>query len=176
MLTAFSSLIFISIFTKKFKIFFQYVSLKIPLVGNILVKLALIRFSRSFSALLDGGISFINAFQSAVNVMRHPYLEKCFKEIEKKVLEGASFSSELEKIALIPSFIVRMVSIAEKSGNLAFIFKQIAEIEESDLTKNLTQLTSMIQPIILLFLGLIVGLVLLAVLIPLTDVSSFINF
>jgi len=162
--------------TKTFKTYFQGIVLKVPLIGDILRKLAIIRFSRSLSALLEGGVSFIYALRSAIKVMKHAYLEDRLKEVENKMLEGASFSAELEKIPLIPSFMIRMVSIAEKSGNLPFILKQVAEIEEEDLSNNLSQLTSIIQPVILLFLGLIVGVVLLAVLIPLTDVSSFINF
>jgi general secretion pathway protein F len=176
LLIAVFSTFFLFSLTKKFKKIFQIIILKLPLIGNILQKLAIIRFSRSFSTLLDGGVSFIYAFQDATKVMKHAYLEKCFKEIEQKILEGASFASELEKITLLPSFMIRMIAISEKSGNLPFILKQIAEIEEEDLSRNLNQLTSILQPIILLFLGLIVGLVLLAVLIPLTDVSSFINY
>ncbi len=168
--------IYLLTLTKKFKAYFQSIILKVPLVGDMLQKLSIIRFSRSLSTLLEGGVSFIYALRSATKVMKHVYLEDRLKDIEKKMLEGGSFSSELEKIPSIPSFMIRMISIAEKSGNLPFILKQVAEIEEEDLSNNLSQITSIIQPVILLFLGLIVGIVLLAVLIPLTDVSSFINF
>lgn len=68
-----------------------------------------------------------------------------------------------------------MLGIAEKGGNLPGMMRQIAEIYEEDLEKHLTLFSTLAQPILLLFLGIIVGFVLISVLLPLTDVSSFAN-
>jgi general secretion pathway protein F/type IV pilus assembly protein PilC len=128
------------------------------------------------SSLLEGGVSFMETLPLARKVMDHPLLESHFAKIESKILEGKSFSEQLLKIPYVPILMSRMVAIAEKSGKLPQMLRQIADIEDEDLRKNLLFLTSVLQPVILLVLGTIVGLVLLAVLLPLTDVSSFMNY
>ena len=77
--------------------------------------------------------------------------------------------------ALIPPLVPRMLAIAEEGGNLPSMMQQIAEIYEEDLERILTHFSTVAQPVLLLFLGAIVGFVLLSVLLPLTDVSSFAN-
>lgn len=150
--------------------------LKAPILGGLVQKTALIRYCRAMSSLLEGGVSFVSALSLARKVMDNSFLEAHFEKIESKILEGKSFSEQLLKIPYVPVLMSRMVSIAEKSGKLPQMLRQIAEIEDEDLRKNLMFLTSVLQPVILLILGTIVGLVLLAVLLPLTDVSSFMSY
>lgn len=140
-----------------------------------MTEIILARFSRVFSVLLRGGIPLPETLGLARKVMNNPFFEEIMLQAEKKVLEGKKMSEELKKSPLIPRLIIRMLAIAEESGNIADMMQNIAEIYEEDVERSLSRLTSMIQPIMLLFLGLIVGVILLAVLLPLTDVSSFIQ-
>ncbi|MGD2169728.1 MAG: type II secretion system F family protein [Chlamydiota bacterium] len=169
-------LIGISFFYRPLKNAFSKVLLNAPVLGKLTKKTALIRYCRAMSSLLEGGVSFMETLPLARKVMDHPLLESHFAKIESKILEGKSFSEQLLKIPYVPILMSRMVAIAEKSGKLPQMLRQIADIEDEDLRKNLLFLTSVLQPVILLVLGTIVGLVLLAVLLPLTDVSSFMNY
>ena len=146
---------------------------KLPFLKNLFAKSALIRFSRAFAALLDGGVSLIAALAQARTVMRHPLLEGVIRRAEEKIAQGDSLSSPFANHPLIPPLIPRMLGIAEQSGKLSFTMQQIAQIYEDELESTLTHFASLAQPALLLLLGGIVGFVLLSVLLPLTDVSSF---
>lgn len=161
---------------KSLKIIFYKIISKSWMVGKIMQKTALIRYCRSLSSLLKGGVPFVEALALSRKVMNHPLLESIFEKIDGKVIQGKSFATLLQKTNVVPPIMSRMVAIAEQSGKMPYMLEQIAEIEEEDLAKNLTLLTSVAQPVILLILGTVVGLVLLAVLLPLTDVSSFMSY
>ena len=105
--------------------------------------------------------------------MRHPILEKVIASAEEKISQGESIHVPFQNHPLIPPLIPRMIGIAEEGGKLPFMMQQIAQIYEEELEKTLTHFASLAQPVLLLVLGTIIGFVLLSVLLPLTDVSSF---
>lgn len=155
--------------------FFRNFFFSFPFLKTFLVKPAMIRFFRTSSMLLESDIPLVTALFLSRKVMKHPFLEMRLQKVESKVIEGFSLSREFSKVPLIPAHISRMIAIAEESGNISSMLKQIADHYENDLEKNLNFLTSLLQPLLLLALGLVVGFVLLSVLLPLTDVSSFIQ-
>lgn len=158
---------------KKVKDYLFKMVLVLPIIKNLMMKVSLIRFSRSFSVLLSTGISYVEALKLAKDVMNHPILEEDVAYAEKKIIEGEKLSSSLKICGNIPPLVTRMLEIAEESGKTSEMLNHIAKIYEDDLEKNLTQLTGVLQPMLLLILGTVVGFVVLSVLIPLTDVSSF---
>jgi general secretion pathway protein F/type IV pilus assembly protein PilC len=149
------------------------ISFKLPLLKPLLARVALIRFCRSAATLLEGGLPLTQAFSQARGVMRHPLLEEVVRQAEERISQGESIHAPFQNHPLIPPLIPRMMGIADEGGKLPFMMRQIAEIYEEDLEKTLTRFAALIQPLLLLALGLIIGLILLAVLLPLTDVSSF---
>lgn len=108
-------------------------------------------------------------------VMKHASFEAIISDAEVKVLEGKRLSEELQKSPLIPTLVIRMLSIAEESGRVSEMMAHLSNIYEEDIERSLTRLTSLLQPVMLLFLGVVVAIILLAVLLPLTDVSSILN-
>lgn len=142
---------------------------------KVYAKVAFVRFCRASSTLLEGGLPVITAFQEARSVMDHPLLEKVIALAEKKISEGAPLHMPFENQPLIPPLVPRMIAIAEQGGRLPCMMKQIAEIYEEELENLLTRFAALAQPLLLLVLGGVVGFVLLSVLLPLTDVSSFSN-
>lgn len=146
-----------------------------PVIKHLIVKVALIRFSRALSSLLKGGVPFIKALKLSNQVMGHPILEQEIEKACDKVIEGESFSSFLKKSPYFPQLFSRLVSVAEESGNLESMLYHISLIYEEELEKSLLRLTTILQPVLLLLLGFIVGIVLLSVLLPLTDVNSFVS-
>jgi general secretion pathway protein F len=146
--------------------------LKIPFVGEFLREAATIRFCRTSSLLLSGGLPILQTLQLSRHVMKNRLLEEVIIRAEQKVSEGKPLSEELRASPLIPSIVPQMLAIAEETGKTAFMLQNIANICEENLEKKLQQFTAFLQPALLLLLGLIVGLVLLSILIPMTDVGS----
>ncbi len=146
--------------------------LHVPIVKRLFIETIMARFCRVFSILFNGGVSMIECLRLAKKVMKHPSFEAIVTEAEKKVLEGRRLSEEFQKSPLIPTLVVRMLSISEESGRVAEMMNHLSDIYEEDIERSLTRLTSFVQPVMLLFLGVVVAVILLAVLLPLTDVSS----
>ncbi len=149
--------------------------LHIPIVKRLFIETIMARFCRVFSILFKGGVSMMDCLTLSKKVMKHASFEKIISNAEVKVLEGKRLSEQLQKSPLIPTLVIRMLSIAEESGRVAEMMAHLSAIYEEDIERSLSRLTSLLQPVMLLFLGVVVAVILLAVLLPLTDVSSILN-
>jgi general secretion pathway protein F len=148
---------------------------RLPFFKNLLAKIAFARFCRATATLLEGGLPAMTAFAQARSVMRHPLLEAVIAKAEERISEGEPLHVPFQNHPLIPPLVPRMIAIAQQGGRLGFMMQQIAQIYEDELETYLIRFASLAQPILLLVLGGIVGFVLLSVLLPLTDVSSFVS-
>lgn len=167
------SLGFFTFISKKWKEVLRIFFLRLPFLKELFARVAFVRFFRAASTLLEGSLPLIQAFSQARQVMRHPDIEQVIGKAEEKIAQGETIHKSFENHPLIPPLIPRMIAIAEEGGKLSFMMRQIAQIYEEELEKTLTRFASLAQPILLLILGAIIGFVLLSVLLPMTDVSSF---
>ncbi len=147
--------------------------LKIPLLRTLVIQTAVTRFCRTMGTLLNGGLSIIDSLQIARGVMRNVVLEKEIQLAEAKVIEGHALSQELSRSKYIPQLISRMLAVGEESGTITNMLNRVADMYEQELEKTLDRVMALAQPVILIVMGLIIGTVLLSILLPLTDVSSF---
>jgi general secretion pathway protein F len=161
--------------TPRLRPFLDTFILKLPLISELVKEAAAIRFCRTASLLLFGGLPILTVLRLSSAVMKNRLLEAVIHSAENEVSEGKRLSRSLSTSPLIPSIVPRMLSIAEETGKTAIMLQNIANICEEKLEKELQQLTAFLQPALLLLLGLIVGLVLLSILIPLTDVGSILE-
>ena len=146
--------------------------LQLPFFKHFIQEAATVRFCRTASLLLSGGVPILQALNLSRFVMKNRHLENVITEAEKGVSEGKTLSGQLAQYPFIPTLVPRMLSIGEETGKTAFMLQSIANICEEDLEKKLQQTVSFLQPALLLLLGLIIGIVLLSILIPLTDVGA----
>ncbi|MCK4934526.1 MAG: type II secretion system F family protein, partial [Simkaniaceae bacterium] len=149
--------------------------LKMPILKTLMTQAILLRFTKVFSVLLTSGIPMLQALKLSKKAMNHREFEAVIEKAEKKIIEGKYLSRELQTSPLFPNLFIRMLAISEEAGNIPKMLENIGDIYEQDLDKSLGKFTSLLQPIMLLVLGLIVGVVLLSVLLPMTDVSSFVQ-
>lgn len=149
--------------------------LTLPYIKKIITQSALIRFFRAMNMLLNGGVPLVESLRFARKAVNNGALASLIAEAEVKVVEGKKISQIFEGAHFVPPLVVRMLTIGEETGNMSLMMRNMAEIYEEELDKDLLQLTTFLQPAVLLFLGAVVGLVVLSILLPLTDVSSFIS-
>lgn len=148
-------------------------SLRVPFVKSLLLHAALVRFCRSLSMLLAGGVPLIDALSLSRGVVKSPLIEEAISSAEKKIGQGEKISGAFKGSPSIPPLVLRMVALAEETGKLEDAFSRLAAIYDEEMEKHLGQLTTFLQPALLITIGAIVGLVVLSILLPLTDVSSF---
>ena len=151
------------------------ICIKMPLLKTLLLHSALVRFCRALAMLLTAGVPLFEALNLVKSVVKNPLLEKSIAQTEKKIVRGERLSQALKQTAYIPTLIVRLVSLSEETGKMQEAFVHLSAIYEEEVEKHLSQLTLILQPVLLITLGLIVGLVVLSILLPLTDVGSFLN-
>ena len=161
------------LFSPKGKLKMQWLSLRLPLLKTLVTQTAMARFARTMGTLLQGGVTIIQALQISRKTMRNPFLEGVIEQAEGRIIEGSFLSAELKKSPLIPKLVPRMLAIGEEGGTAALMFNNIADLYEDEVDKTLTRVTSLAQPVILVIMGGVVGLIMLAVLLPLTDVNAF---
>lgn len=154
------------------KAWIERMLLKLPVFKTLVVQTAVARFCRTLGTLLQGGLSMIDSLRIARGVMGNSTLETEVEKAEGKIIEGSSLSVELGRSKWMPSLVPRMLSVGEESGTLVVMLGKIAEIYEQELEKTLERIMALSQPIILIVMGLVIGTVLLAILLPLTDMSS----
>jgi general secretion pathway protein F len=157
------------------KLFLHHLYLKLPIFKKLTIQTALARFSRTMGTLQQGGVSILEALKISRRVMKNPLLEEVVERAESKVIEGVPLSVEFKRSPLIPVLVSRMIAIGEESGNTGVMFHKIADLYESEVEKTLNRLTAMAQPLILLFMGGVVGIIMTAILLPLTDINAFIS-
>lgn len=157
------------------KLLLQKFYLKVPILNRMITQAVLSRFCRSLSIMLAGSVSLLDALKLSKGIMKNPYFEKVITNVESKVEQGGKLSEELTKSPLIPTLVTRMLTIAEETGNVSEMLESISDIYEEELGRSLARFTALLQPVMLLFLAFVVGTVILSILLPLTDVGSFLN-
>ena len=156
------------------RLFFGF-CLQAPLLKTLLLYSSLARLSRSFSLLLAGGLPLLDSLRLSKTTVKNPFLEEGLLHAERAIMQGEKLSNSLKQSAAIPPLVIRMVALAEETGNMEQAFSNLAGIYEEEVEKSLSQLTTLLQPALLITLGAIVGFVVLSILLPLTDVGSFIS-
>lgn len=146
--------------------------LKIPLIRTLMIQTAVARFCRTMGTLQQGGLPMIESLRISREVMRNVVLEEEVKKAEMRIIEGSSLGAELSHSKWFPSIVARMLAVGEDSGSIVVMLNKIADMYEDELEKTLDRVMALAQPVILIFMGTIIGTVLLAILLPLTDVSS----
>jgi type II secretory pathway component PulF len=146
-----------------------------PIIGPFLIKSALARFSRTLSNLLAGGTPLSSALVYAKEALTNRVLEKEIEQTTQNIIDGETLSSSLLKSTYIPHLFTRMISIGEETGRLGPILGNIAELYEDDSSRLLERAVSLLQPILLITMGVIIGATLLAILLPLADFGSLLQ-
>lgn len=161
---------------EKTKIFLQTISLKIPIVKSFVLGTNLSKFSRSLATLLQGGIPLTGALDYALNTVENYRIRTIFQHCKERIVEGVDFSQEVLRYEEIPVLYSRMVKIGEESGRLSEMLFQLAFLYEEDTKRKIHKLVALLQPILLLSIGIFIGLILLSILLPLSDFGSSVEF
>ncbi len=149
------------------------IKLRLPIVGGIVKKINLARFARTFSALIKTDIPIVQDLQITANVLgSYPYraaLNKAAKNIEN----GLSLETSLRAMPdLFPTTIVQLVSVGEISGSLDAVLEEMAIFYEDEVSQTMDNLPSLIEPVLIIVLGVVVGGIALAIIMPIYDIMQ----
>lgn len=146
--------------------------LSMPMIGDFMTKMVVARFCRTFATLLSGGVTAVEALKSAGPTSGSEKLERVVKEAIDDIEEGKNISDALDKSGIFPPMLTGMVAIGEESGALPELLDKVAEFFEEDVENTSRNLRAIIEPIALVFVGVIVGGMLIALYVPMLTSST----
>ncbi len=151
---------------------FDTLLLKLPLFGSLFSKQAISRFAITFSTLLRSGLPALESLKIVSMVVNNARLSQVINDIHTRIIEGADIATPIKKSKVFPPMIGYMVAVGEQSGQLEDVLDRISESYEEELDLSIQRLTALIEPVIIVFLAVIVGFIIAAVLLPLLDFSG----
>jgi type IV pilus assembly protein PilC len=151
---------------------FDRLVVHLPIVGNFLEKIYLFRFSHHISNLLDGGISIVKALQLISGITGNWVYRDIFVDAAKEVQTGKALSKILENYELMPPLVYQMVAVGEQTGDLPAIMRKLAEFYSKEVDAVISTLTTLIEPVIMVVLGLAVGIMVAGILLPIYNLAS----
>jgi type IV pilus assembly protein PilC len=133
--------------------------LNAPLIGQLTIWNNTARFSRTLSNLLGAGILLPDSINIMLRGIGNSYIRETLNEVRKKLVQGQSLSSLISNNKIFPPLLVEMIGVGEASGNLEFALRTVADYFETKVEKRITRLTSLLEPILILSIGLVVGFI-----------------
>ena len=151
--------------------------LRIPMkIGDIVQKVALARYSRTFSALIGAGVPMLEAIDITGRTSGNTVIEKAMDEIRDSVKAGGTIAEPMGRVpAAFPAMVVQMVSVGEETGAMETMLSNIADFYEDQVEAAVKALTSILEPIMILFVGGIVGFIVIAMYMPMFKVYDSIK-
>ncbi len=151
---------------------FDRLQLSIPYVGELYKKLYLSRIADNLATMLGSGISVVQATEITANVVGSGVYNEILKEVSVAVKGGGSVSDAMAKWEEVPGIMIAMIKVGEETGELGTILKTLAKFYQRDVSNTVDTLVDLIEPIMIVVLGLGVGVLLASVLIPIYNISS----
>jgi type IV pilus assembly protein PilC len=146
------------------------VKLKLPVFGPLGHKICLARFARTLATLLVSGVPILQAMETVAGTVGNEIISEAIMNARARIREGDRINEPLEKSKMFPPMVVHMISIGEESGALDQMLSKIAEFYEAEVEAQLASLTAAIEPIMIVFLGVCVGFIVIAMFMPLIQV------
>ncbi len=149
--------------------------LKLPVFGLLMRKIAIARFSRNFSDMIGAGVPILKALQIVGETSGNWVIEEALKKVAESVRQGHSISVPLAHQPVFPPMVTQMVAVGEDAGSLEVMLDKIADFYDQEVEAATEQLTAMIEPLMVAFLGLVIGGMVVALYLPIFNISKLIK-
>lgn len=156
---------------KNGKIFFDRLKLKLPLMGDFVKKSGIARFSRTLALLLSSGITLSQAIKISIPTLDNEVFKLELDSVHRDIVDGVTFEQSLKKSTWFPNFTVNMLTVGEKGGHLEGALLEVAEFYERDVDKVAGIIASLLEPAIILVMGIVVGFIVFAMLLPIFQIN-----
>ena len=149
--------------------------LRLPIFGNLLTKSAISRFSRTLGTLLSSGVAILDSLDITSKTAGNSVVKEAVNKARSRIAEGQTISDPLKASGVFPPMVTQMVAIGERTGQLDNMLKKIADFYDEQIDAAVAALTSVLEPIIVIFMGFVVGGILIAMYLPMFDLISVIK-
>jgi type IV pilus assembly protein PilC len=154
----------------KGRLMLDSIKLKIPLFGGLIRKGAIARFSRTLGTLVTSGVPILQALNITRETAGNVVLSNAIQKIHDSVKEGESIVSPAERSGMFPPMVVSMIDVGEETGQLPEMLLKIADVYDDEVDNTVAGLTSLLEPIMIVFLAVVVGTIVIALFLPLISI------
>ncbi len=158
--------------TEAVRKFLDPLKLKMPVFGMLMTKLAVARFSRNFADMIGAGVPILQSLQIVGETSGNYVIEEALRKVQDSVRQGKSIAVPLAEEAVFPPMVIQMVSVGEDSGALQQMLDKIADFYDQEVKTMTDQLTSLIEPLLIAFLGIVVGGMIVALYLPVFNIAT----
>jgi type IV pilus assembly protein PilC len=154
---------------------FDHLILRVPMLGDIAGKFATSQMSRTLATLLGGGLPLVNALDIASKSIGNQYIARNLDVVSNRVREGESFARALEARKVFPDVAVKMAEVGESTGALQEMLNTVADFYDEEISTNMERFVTLVEPVLLVIMGIVIAALLLALYMPLFQLSSVLN-
>ncbi len=146
--------------------------LKLPIFGDLIRLIAVTRFSRTMATLLGTGVPILGALNISKNLVGSIPIENAIQNARENITEGQSIAEPLKRSGEFPPMVIHMIAIGEKTGELPDMLRNVADTYEDQVNARIESLTSLLEPLMIVVMGGVVGLIIVAIFVPLMDMMD----
>ena len=158
--------------TEKGKFFFDNLFLKLPVLGDVLRKVAVARFSRTLGTMLSSGVPILDALEIVARTAGNVVIERAILMTKASIAEGKTIAEPLGKSKVFPSMVVQMVSVGEQTGEMDAMLSKIADFYDGEVDAAVTAMTTLMEPAMMVVLGGTIGSLLIAMYLPIFKIAE----
>jgi type IV pilus assembly protein PilC len=152
--------------------FIDEMLLALPIIGKIINKIAVVRFSRTLEILLRAGIPIVNALEVTKSISENMVLNRLLTLAQDNIKDGFSLSSSLNKSKFFSPMVIQMIAVGEESGSLDVVLHKIADYYEEEVDISIAKMNSLLEPFLITILGIIVGGIVISIALPMFDIVN----
>lgn len=151
------------------------ISLKLPIFGILLKKVAIAKFSRTLGTLIKSGVPILQGLETVAKTAGNKVIEAAIDNSQKSIKEGGRISDPLKKANIFPPMVIQMISVGEETGGLDNMLTKIADFYDQEVDTAVKGLTSMLEPLIMIFLGIVIGTIVIAMFMPMFSLGEMVG-
>ena len=161
--------------TKKGREFWDTQRIKLPIFGSIAHKICLARFTRTLASLVRSGVPILEVLQIVSQTVGNVLMEKSIKSAASDIERGDGIATALSKHPVFPTMIIRMLSAGEQTGNIDNMLERVADFLDEEIETTLSGLMSLIEPLLIVFLGVVIGGMVVCMFLPIFNLANIVN-
>ncbi len=146
--------------------------LRVPLLGTLHLKLVCGRFARILGSMLESGLTMMKALDVVSTVVQNRHIEKTMEEVKAGVRRGRDLAAPMEESGVFPPLLIQMVELGQRSGQIESMLLKAADTYDEDVQLTVDALVSLLEPIIIVVMGVFIGMLVLSILLPILNMST----
>jgi type II secretory pathway component PulF len=150
-------------------------SLAAPVFGSLTERLLISRFARTFGTLIGSGVPILSALETVRATVTNVVIDDALQEVERSLKVGESLARPMELSGVFPPLVTRMVALGEETGQLDRMLMQVADSYEEEVEVQLAGLTQLLEPMLIVFVGGVVGFIVIAMFLPLMSLTKLLG-